>query len=424
MVLLILFIAACDSAQDPSLDSTLTPDLPQQPQIRSNYPYQSLFALEAFAAENGWTSALHLEAGDLYFASGDLRAAAAHWSAADSSDSVRLRQLAEVYLEMREWSAARDVLRRLHQQSPENLWVNYHLGMLTAPFDPDGAADYLAVARAEPFYEDAAVAVQAALMTGETDGLVSMRVGLALIGAGIWQYAELAFSQAAAIAYPFPEAMAYVALARENQNLASESWMAEALEIGWDSAQVQYIHGLYLRRLNDFDGSLRAFLYAVSLDASNPAMAAELGVAYQLDGQLGRAERWLETAVTLSENDPRFEEMISLLYFTRQITNDDEPTGMIGPVAQNPDALASLAWSYYNIGNPQTAVALLDSALDVTPDNLNAAYYRGLIAVDEGDLSLAETLLTSVAGSDSPFAADAVTQLGVIQAMRLSEGNR
>jgi len=156
----------------------------------------------------------------------------------------------------------------------------------------------------------------------------------------------------------------------------------------------------------------------------NPAMAAELGVAYQLDGQLGRAERWLETAVTLSEDDPRFAEMLTLLYFTRQITGDNEPTAMIGPVAQNPDALASLAWSYYNIGNPQTAVALLNSALDATPDNLNAAYYRGLIAIDEGDLSLAETLLTTVAESDSPFAADATTQLGVIQATRLSEGNR
>ncbi len=268
---------------------------------------QALYQIEALAAGDGWTPSRLRLAGEIWQQMGFLSLAVTYWEAA--ADPTLARHLAESYLALQRWPEAVTALETWLQITPDDTWAHYHLGLMRAAFDPATAQRHLQQAAAEP----GAKAVLAALASAPPNDQ-AMAVGLALAETGLWDYAEIAFKHAADLNPPYPEALAYAGLARDQQGKDGSALVDQAAALAPQNAQVHYLQGLHWRRSGDVAGSLQAFQFAAALAPLNPAYAAEVGETYRLLDDLASAQVWLERAVTLSNDDPRFRQLLDDFY--------------------------------------------------------------------------------------------------------------
>lgn len=368
----------------------------------------ALYRVEAEAAHDGWTPARHRRAGDARRTLGDLPGAVAHWSLAAGDDPARLEQLARAYVTLEHWPDALDTLDRLVALEPGHRWARWQLGMLLAAFDPWQAEAHLRQAAREPVYAAESRALIDVLTSDPADPLISMRVGLALAERRRWSLAEQAFQQAARVGHPYPEALAYVALARERQSKDGSRWMRQALTLGVDVPQVQFIHGLQRRAAGEYESSRDAFIQAVRLDPNNPAYFSELGTAYHLLFDYERAQRWLRLAVQLSGDDPRFQERLAVFYaqegYHLPAVDVDYLRQSVDTLPPDPDLLAGLAWTLYSTGDSGRALAQLELALVLDLNHPQALYYTAQILLARDDISAARPLVERLARLDSPHA--------------------
>lgn len=278
---------------------------------------QALYQSEALVAQTGWNGDLARVAGQVWEQVGDLSAAATYWEIAlrlQPQDVSLARQLAQVYIDLQRWQEANAALRHLLEVAPDDNRAHYQLGLLEMPFDPSDASDHLRLAARDLIYRDIAFELLPLLGAEKMNAAATMQAGLVLAGHDLWPYAELAFDQAAVLGKPFPEALAYLGLARDKQGKDGSAPMEQAFALAPDNAQVLYLLGLHRRSVYDYAGSLDNFVNAIAADPANPAYAAELSTAYRLVGDLENAEKWLKTAVTLSNDDPRFRDLLSAFY--------------------------------------------------------------------------------------------------------------
>jgi tetratricopeptide (TPR) repeat protein len=375
---------------------------------------QALYQIEAQAAQTGWTPELQRQAGELWRDAGDLPRAVAFWEAASASDfnnADLARKRAESYITLQRWTEAADALEQLLMVVPGDSWGHYQLGLIRAPFDPQTATAHLQVVAADSTYGNRARAILAVLLDNPDDLLISMRVGIAFADNQLWPYAELAFRHAAVVAQPFPEALAYVGLARDMQGKDGTSWVEQALALDADSPQVLYLHGLHLRTLGDYQQSLTQLIEAATLEPQNPAFLAELGTAYRLVNDLPSAEYWLKTAAALSPGNPHFQELLALFYAEEGYNLTSGGLDTLEQAARlmpdDPDILAGYGWALYTTGDTEAALLQLDAALAILPSHLRSLYYKAQIALESGNLGQAEALFEQVAASDSEFSEEA-----------------
>lgn len=411
--LLFLFVCSACTSNAPTEDSTVslnpTPaDVSLQNRLQGRYT-QALFQLNAEGAASGWTAEMHVQAGDLYFSMGEWVDALAHWEASQPSDPTRLRQMAELYLSLEQWGDANRVLELLLAHNPQDTWVNYQLGLLLAPFNPQRSLTLLQ--NTAPADATITEPLMQTLTDYGNDPLVSMYVGITLAHLDAWLPAEQAFQQAALVAYPYPEAMAYTALARENQGKDGLAWMTEALNTGDDHAQVHYLNGLFLRGRHESRASIEALVRAMSLEPSNPAIAAELATAYQLDFQNERAAFWMQNALTFSNNAPEYVNIAADFYAESGVDLSNGGVEVLRQAAeqnpQDPEILTNYGWALFSTGEVEEAIQQLNAALDLRPENPRALYYRGSIAYNQSDFEVARDVLQQVIELDSDYVTEA-----------------
>ncbi len=419
MALLVLLLLVVRFAPNNPV-STPTPIIDSlSANIRGGRVWQAIYQLEAQAAHSGWTPDMQRLAGDLWRDAGDLTSAVAYWQAANSSDVVLTRDIAQAYITLQRWTDAADVLGNLLILAPDDSWAHYQLGLIRAPFDPQSAIIHLQTVTNDIVYGEPARAVLAALLESPDDPLISMRVGVAMADEGLWPYAELAFRHAATLAQPFPEALAYVGLARDQQGKDGSTWIAQALALDGENPQVLYLDGLHLRTRGEHPQSLDRLVQAASLDPQNPAFLAELGTAYRLLNDLPSAEYWLKAAAALAVSDLRFQELLARFYaeegynLTSGGLDTLEQTARLFP--SDPDMRASYGWALYTTGSTEAAVEQINAALDISPNHLRSLYYKAQILLETGNLEAAEPLFEQVAASDADFAGEASR---ILQGMR------
>ncbi|MEQ8673043.1 MAG: tetratricopeptide repeat protein [Aggregatilineales bacterium] len=418
MTLLIFFIALAGCQSNNTVEEavpSLHLSLSLRNRLQGRY-IQALYDLNAEASATGWTREMHFQAGDLYFSTGNQIDALAHWEAAEPTEPARLRQMVELYISSEHWADATRLLEQLLEQDPQDTWVNYQLGLILAPFDPQRALFLLQYAPQREL--SLTERLRATLSEKSNDELVSMYVGVALANMGEWLHAERAFRQAALIAYPYPEAFAYTALARENQGKDGSAWMAEALTTGADHAQVHYLHGLYLRGRFAYEESIQALTVAMSLDASNPAIAAELGIAYQLEFQYERAAFWIQTALLLSNNAPDYLSIAANFYAEAGDNVEDRGLTVLRESAEaypdNTEILTSYGWALYGVGEVVEAIEQFNAVLGINPEESRALYFLGRIAYDRADPDAARQLLQQVVDLNTEYVPEATSLLEVI----------
>jgi tetratricopeptide (TPR) repeat protein len=278
---------------------------------------QAWYQAQSLAARDGWSGdAAHI-AGQVWEQMGDPTRAVAYWelaAQADPTDVALNRHLADLYLNLQLWPQAGDALTHLLDLTPDDNRAHYNLGLILASHNPASARNHLSLASRDLLYHDLAFELLPLLGAEKADASTDMQVGLVLASHNLWPYAELAFSQAAALGDPFPEAQAYIGLAQDKQGKDGSAEVDEAIALAPNNPQVLFLRGLHLRTMFDYIGSLNAFSQAIAADSTNPAYAAELSTAYRLVGDLGSAEQWLKTAVQLSNNDPRFQALLDDFY--------------------------------------------------------------------------------------------------------------
>lgn len=282
--------------------------------VRRQRPIQALYQAEALAAQTGWTPDLLRTAGEMAYQLGDYERAASYWETmpADEKPLAVARQLASIYYEQQDWQAFAAAVEHLLALSPDDAWAHYSQGWMLAVTQPQEAPPHLEAALRDPLYRDLALELLTVIQTAAAH--IPMQVGITLAQHNRWPEAEYAFQQAAATDGPVAEALAYTAVVRAQQGKDGLPQMQRAIERAPDNALVRFLQGLHLRMVHDLPGSLEAFKLAAILNPVNPAYAAELGTAYQMNDELMLAEFWLKHAVTVSGGDPRFQQLLDTFY--------------------------------------------------------------------------------------------------------------
>jgi len=283
--------------------------------LAAHRPMQALYQIEVQAAQTGWTVDLARSAGDIWEGLDDLPRAVSYWEVAlklQPADEQLTRRLAQSYLDLQHWSQAVISLSDLLKITDDN-WAHFQLGVLQGVLDSSSAVDHLQLAARDKQFQ--AVTTQLIPLLNEpSDVTRAMRMGTVLAGAKLWPAAEYVFQYAASLSPKLPEAWAYTGLARDQQGKDGSSQIAQAVRLSPDNAQVRYLQGLHLHLVRDDDASLIALQRATALDPLNPAFAAELASSYDRAGDSVKAEYWYKAAVTLSNNDPRFQALLNTFY--------------------------------------------------------------------------------------------------------------
>jgi tetratricopeptide (TPR) repeat protein len=407
--LLLLFLAVF-----PHIES----NSPVWVEAQADHIIPLLYKVEAQAAQSGWTAELHNWAGDLYREIGDLVAAAAHWEAAQVDDVPALERLAQTYLTLQRWDDTRNTLERLLVVDPDHAWGHYQLGLILMAYDPIAAETHLRVVVGNSAYNVVVAALLDVIQYEEMQTL-AMRAGFVMANHNLWPYAELIFRQVALVNHPYPEAMAYVGLARTNQGKDGSAWMEQALLFGEDVARVYYLYGLHLRYLGDYRGSKQAFSQATVLDSVEPVYYAELGMANSYVLELEEAEYWLMLAVALSNYEPAFQELLAQFYtetgYTSGVMNAEFLSQLNTYVPDDADSLANYGWTWYLTGDVGEALLQLDAALGLEPQNPLALFYKAQILLASDLTEQAVPLLVRLAASESPSAEWAAEVLALLE---------
>jgi len=307
--LLAVALSILASTPPPPDGSSLTVDL------AAHRPMQALYQIEAQVAQSGWTAELAKSAGDIWESLDDLPRAVSYWEIAvrlQPSNQQLTRQLAQSYLTLEHWSQAVIALSSLLKLNDDN-WAHFQLGILQSVLDSSSAADQLQLAARDSQFQPV-TAQLIPLLNQPTDVIRAMQMGVVLASAKLWPSAGYLFQYAAALSPKLPVALAYSGLARDQQGKNGSSQIEQAVALAPDNAQVRYLQGLHLHLVGEDEASLQALQQATVLDPLNPAFAAELATAYNRAGDSPKAEYWYKAAVTLSNNDARFQNLLNAFY--------------------------------------------------------------------------------------------------------------
>ncbi len=398
---------------------TLAPYAPQPPRAENqppapigDEPLIALYQLEAEAHQNGWTPTHHQMAGDLLMALGDTRAALAHWLAAELPDSAHQRRIAQASITLGNWPQAQTALSHILAETPNDTWAHYHLGLIRAALQPQQALEHLRIAASDPAYRTTATQLTAAIIDTQIPDEISFKVGTVFIELGLWPYAELAMRHSATLHYPDPLSLAYVGLARDQQEKDGAIWIAQAVALAPDWAEVRYLQGLHLRARGQWQASLGAFDLAVNIEPENPAYYAELGVAYQLLNDLPRAEFWLKEAVRASGNRLAFQRLLADFYAQAAPELGLDPISQLlepSSALPNGDAeiQASYGWALHLTGDSAAGLAEIEAALAIDPNNPKIRYDKARILLETDAQDQAIPILQTLAAESSPYAEQA-----------------
>lgn len=301
-------------------------------------------------------------------------------------EHARLRQMIAGH----EWDQVAEALPVALAHHPDDAELNYWQGLLLGADNP-AAENYLRHASASPSFQARAQAALGALARHANDRPAERWIGfgVALVGLGEWPWAERAFDQALADDPLHAVALAYRGYAKDQQggdglrDIESAQALAPREPVGY------YFAGLHWRAAGDHAASERAFLDAHWLDPTNPAFAAEVGGALELQGAYTDAALWYRMAVELAPDDPSWYALLARFYVESGYRPDEEDHTFIEDAAarfpDHADLAVSYGWALSLRGEHARAYDVLNHAVSLASDSVRARYYFGLVLEKLGD---------------------------------------
>ena len=406
-------------AQYPTAQPTLDSHTQLIHSRNQNRWMQAIYHIKQQALKTGWTPELYRQAGDIWWEMGDISRAIPYWSGALESinDVDLLRTVANSYINLGQWTSARQTLNKLLELKPDDEWGNYQMGLILAPFNPIKAKLFFDSIPLDSPFNQIVVAVKNELSIRPEDPLISFRVGLALIGLKQWNYAELAIQHASDISYPNPQALAYLGWIKSRQGKDGSSWIEQATKLAPQDPEVWYLRGLHFRALADYIESLSAIAQSVRLAPNNPALYAELGTAFRLVGDLEQTEYWLDYAVAASANTPEYQQILENFYIETAYVSPSNIMESLEAEARdsdNPDLLSAYGWALHSNGDSSAGLEQIQRALDIDPISTRALFDQARILLDMDRQAEAIPILERVAQTYTPYGTDAQLLLASI----------
>ncbi len=313
----------------------------------------------------------------------------------DPRDAEIRYSLAQAYVSLSEFSAARVELHHIVVRQADHQGAGYLLGLLCAPEDPALALAHLSVAAAG---DDPNLAARAEEMLGVLEDLggdQDVARDAALLGHAYLQLEQptLALGQLRRV----------IALQPDNYNArAYAGWTLFSLSDP-DSARrtlrevttedpknplAYYFLGLVHRSDGYLPTALWELQRALRLDASNAAVYAEIANTYQVMGRLAEAEEWYRAAISVAPHEPGFRLLLAQFYADVVLKPEKALVAASETVALTPEDPAArelLGWAEYLMGNLAEARISLEHALQLDPTFARAYYHLGMVYEELGD---------------------------------------
>jgi tetratricopeptide (TPR) repeat protein len=300
--------------------------------------------------------------------------------------------MANAYVQMRDWDAARREYETLLLQAEPNGPVaqiaHERLGALLAGQDP-AALDHLSAARTDLSRQ----LLDVLLAKGVTDdpAYTDALLGRTLLASGEWALATRCLERAVEIAPHYADAhahlghaldrMARVSNARAQQARAKQAraHLTRAVALAPDSVPARTFLGLHYDQRGDYAAARAEYEAAYDLDPGSAALCVEIGQTWAAEGRYNVAEIWLREAADLRPEDPTYWEILTRFYLAHQLNLEDraiDAAEMLLALAPESAAAHELrGWAALQAGDYEAAAGFLQQALTLDP-HLASAYYR------------------------------------------------
>ncbi len=392
--------------------------------IAANRPDLASIYVEQLATLGGWSPDLLRRMARLAIARGDTRTAAGYYRASltgAAQDALALRYLTTYTLDDRDWAAALTYAEKLVALTPNERGALGRLGLLLLPTNPNrgltllrqSGTDYQALTqKIEDVYSNFGT---------ESAGSLAFRVGLVLLNANQFAFAENALDFAVGKGVTTPTVLAFLGIAQDQQGRDGWTVISKALEAAPNDPVVNYAAGLHWRLKGDLGRALAALNYAWALQPTNAAIAAEIGLVYRAGRTLPNAAQWLIRALSLAPNDVGFQRLLALFIADESYDLDGQGVPILRTLAgrspKDADIQASLGWALTSLGQYTDARAALDAAISIDSTNPRTRFYFAVLLEYQGDTdsALDSYLFVYQSDRDRGFrerAARALTRLG------------
>ncbi len=378
-------------------------------------PNDELVLLLAAVDREGWTPTNFHDYARLMTEKGNLAAVNALVAAATdltANDVPMLWRLTEDALSRRDWSVAIGHLQQILQLNPQDARASYHLGLLLATDTPAEAIPYFAQAALADEYANQSRTIQSVLAQFSNDPTPEdwRTLGLVCMDLTEWACAERSFSAVLAMDNLDWQSYVYRGYVRDQMAGDGLTDLETALALN-PSGLTYYFLGLHYRKIErNLPAARDALAQAYALDPTNPALAAELGSAYQESSDYAAAENWYSLAVSLAPEDVRWQRLRAAFYADANFQLAEVGLAAIQEAytlaPRDVDVLTSMGAAYFWLFDREQARSYLQQALTVEPDNPRTRYYFALQLEREGDTQGALDSLTFVVqqlGSDEGF---------------------
>jgi tetratricopeptide (TPR) repeat protein len=320
----------------------------------------------------------------------EIRSAVQAWQKANGAcpdEAAYYQALLRHYWNQNDLTAARSVLEEWIALGGEDPWSYLQLGILLAVTQPEDAIDPLR--KAQQLSEEP-LALPSALIRAIEDAREAnlpaytlASVGQALTRYAEWTPAVWAFEAALALDPEYAQAHAYLGLALDRSGQDGFEQLQAAV-----SKQPQdppaYVFFAYHWQMKAQPTIAKIYLeIAARLDATNPAISAQLAQVYADLGDLEAAKNALMISVTLAPEDAQFWYLLARFSIEREI--EIQTLGL--PAArnamlldrQNPAGLVLLGYAHLTLGDFDLAERLLWRAVRMNPEVAETQYYLGLL---------------------------------------------
>jgi cytochrome c-type biogenesis protein CcmH/NrfG len=231
------------------------------------------------------------------------------------------------------------------------------------------------------------------------------QAGELLAAQGDWHLAAAAWTTALELEPDFPEARAFLGLARSKIGADGLADLQRAAAEAPGDPVVRMLLGQYWLGQGDASTALRELAYARGLAPGNPAFAATHASAL---AQAGRTADAAEAYQDAAEMDPQDATFWSLLAeFSLQHEFEIETLGRAAArnaAALSPgdaSALATLGYMAHLGESSRLGEQLLARAIGLDPENPTAWYRYGLLLLDQGRFRESRTALAAAAALDA-----------------------
>ncbi len=219
------------------------------------------------------------------------------------------------------------------------------------------------------------------------------QVGQTFAKQGEWRLATWSFESALKLEPTYVEALAFYGLARDQVGEDGSAELQYAIEEAPNAALPHIFLALHWLQASQPERARQELEVAATLDPENPAIAAELGTAYALLGDIQAAKAAYLHATQVAPQDPRF--WITLAQFS--LNHEIEIATLGLPAARNavvldpedPAAWDFLGYAHTLLENPILAERTLWKAISLRPTRAATQFHLGLFHQMQGDTSRA-----------------------------------